>query len=116
MPDHFHLIMSGLSNRSDQRKAIQFFRRESTDLLLKPNNEWQLQAHDHVLREKELEREGFSTTLHYIRQNPVRKGLVQYAEDWQFSGCIIPGFPRTNPNYDTIWKHLQLSSKCCEAE
>jgi hypothetical protein len=41
---------------------------------------WQDESFDHVLRGDETLRE----TIDYIRQNPVRKGLVEKPEDYQW--------------------------------
>ena len=46
---------------------------------------WQEGFFDHVLRNDE----SMSQKWEYIRQNPVRAGLVDHAEDWPFQGEIV---------------------------
>jgi len=42
---------------------------------------WQRQYYDHIIRN----REDFDETLNYIHLNPVRRGLVERAEDWPYT-------------------------------
>jgi REP element-mobilizing transposase RayT len=100
MPDHLHLIWVGACAESDQLKATRFLRRH-VDLT------WQKQAHDHVLRESERERGAFSDACQYLRDNPLRAGLVSSAEEWPFAGSMVPGFPDLDPwDSDQFWKCL----------
>jgi len=45
---------------------------------------WQPEFFDHVLRSSESRTEKWN----YVRENPVRGGLVLRAEDWPFAGAI----------------------------
>ena len=45
---------------------------------------WQREFFDHVLRSEE----SYAEKWEYVRQNPVRAGLVARAEDWAFQGEI----------------------------
>ncbi len=45
---------------------------------------WQKEYFDHLLR---LE-ESYLQKLEYVKQNPVRKGLIQRVEDWKWQGEI----------------------------
>ncbi|MFM7751018.1 MAG: REP-associated tyrosine transposase [Opitutaceae bacterium] len=45
---------------------------------------WQSEFFDHVLRSEESR----STQWNYVFENPVRSGLVTYAENWPYSGFI----------------------------
>ena len=47
---------------------------------------WQRGFFDHVLRSEE----SYSQKWEYVRENPVRANLVQYPNDWPYSGEIIP--------------------------
>jgi REP element-mobilizing transposase RayT len=101
MPDHMHLIWVGAIPASDQLKANKFLRRH---LPL----EWQKQAHDHILREEERKRNAFADACLYLRQNPVRAGLVDSAQDWAFKGSLVPGFPDLDPlQSDAFWRCFQ---------
>jgi REP element-mobilizing transposase RayT len=46
---------------------------------------WQAGFFDHVLRSSE----SYNEKWKYVLMNPVRKGLVQQASDWQFQGEIF---------------------------
>jgi REP element-mobilizing transposase RayT len=47
---------------------------------------WQRRFFDHVLRNDE----SYAQKWNYVRENPVRAGLVAKAEDWPYAGEIIP--------------------------
>ena len=46
---------------------------------------WQRRFFDHVLRSDE----SYAQKWNYVRENPVRAGLVAKAEDWPYAGEII---------------------------
>ena len=46
---------------------------------------WQPGAFDHLLRHSE----SYAAKWHYVRENPVRAGLVAHAEDWPYQGEIV---------------------------
>jgi REP element-mobilizing transposase RayT len=45
---------------------------------------WQREFFDHVLRSSE----SYSGKWNYVRDNPVRAGLVSTADEWQYAGEI----------------------------
>ncbi len=45
---------------------------------------WQKEFFDHLIRSGE----SYSEKWEYMRQNPVRAGLVSNADDWKYSGHI----------------------------
>jgi len=45
---------------------------------------WQAEFFDHVLRSAE----SYSLKWEYVRENPVRAGLVERADDWPWQGEI----------------------------
>jgi putative transposase len=51
-----------------------------------PVPHWQKTFFDHVLRSAE----SYTEKWHYVRENPVRAGLVKRWEDWPFRGEIFP--------------------------
>ena len=55
MPDHMHLLWTGVAESSDQLVAMKSFRKDTNDSLRRIGFEFQLQAYDHVLKENELE-------------------------------------------------------------
>jgi len=94
-------VWLGLAARSDQRQATKFFRQHLTPLL--EPFQLQRQPHDHVLREKERERNAFQSTCRYIMENPVRKGLVGNWADYLHTDCIVPGYPELDIRADDYW-------------
>lgn len=46
---------------------------------------WQPGSFDHLLRSDE----SYAAKWHYVRQNPVRVGLVACADDWPYAGEIV---------------------------
>jgi hypothetical protein len=46
---------------------------------------WQPGFFDHVLHSDE----SYGKTWNYVRQNPVRAGLVQTADDWPYQAEIV---------------------------
>lgn len=104
MPDHAHLLLLGLHADSDQWLATNFLRRHTRGALAP--QDWQKQTHDHVLSEAERSREGFASVAHYIRENPVRAGLVSEADRYPYLGNCVPGYPDFNPNADDYWERF----------
>ena len=86
MPDHLHLLLTplrdgngGPSRVTEILKLIQGVSARSVNRLLNTAGPvWQDEWFDHVLRSEESQAE----KCEYIRQNPVRKGLVTKAEDY----------------------------------
>jgi REP element-mobilizing transposase RayT len=110
MPDHGHFLFGGLTSNSDQRKAVKFLRTGWNRILREESGSFELQkqAFDHVLTKRETDRKTFEKVMGYIRENPVRAGLVSDTARWRFGGSIVPGYPYLNSNEDnfgeTFWK------------
>ncbi|MFH1830454.1 MAG: transposase [Pseudomonadota bacterium] len=87
MPDHFHLICqpSSLYDISEIMNAIKGdFARQYNILRRKPGQKiWQIRFYDRGIRsEAELKQK-----INYTHDNPVRKGLVANAADWNYSSA-----------------------------
>ena len=111
MLDHMHLVWMGLRGDTDQRNGMAFIRTHLKPLL-RPAK-LQLQAQDHVLRADQRKRGAFAKVCFYIAANPVRAELVKQEEEWKFTGCVVPGYPKLHPlgedYWSTFWKlHGQL--------
>jgi len=86
MPDHVHLLFTPLQNQAgwpytvpEILKLIKGTSARSINQLLGHRGPvWQDESFDHVLRSDE----SLEQKLEYIRQNPVRKGLVNRPEDY----------------------------------
>jgi REP element-mobilizing transposase RayT len=86
MPDHVHLFVCG--NREfvlsewmkGLKRAISNRFRAATSCF-----RWQPGFFDRLLRNEE----SFGQIWNYVRENPVRAGLVTRAEDWPYAGEIV---------------------------
>jgi len=84
MPDHVHLIVSGLSDDSDLKTFIGrakqysgfYFKREYEFAL------WQRYGFEHFIRD-EME---LAQTIGYVLANPVRAGLVSHPSEYPYLG------------------------------
>ncbi|RYG33221.1 hypothetical protein EON81_18705 [bacterium] len=86
MPDHMHILVTGLEEESDSRKAMIEFKRLSGQWfrLHRPEVRWQKDFYDEITRL----RLGWQGQARYIAANPVRKGLAENVHDWPFTGSI----------------------------
>ena len=88
MPDHVHLIFwprrngSGLSYSIPAiMKSIKGASAHKVNRLLKRKGRlWQTEFFDHVIRKDE----NLQEKINYIRLNPVRRGLVDRPEDYEW--------------------------------
>ncbi len=101
MPDHLHVVWMGVSSDSDQRLASAFLRTQLEAVMGK--FQFQHQPHDRLLREEERKRNASGATCSYVLENPVRASLVQTANLWEFSGCVVPGYPSLHPAAPDFW-------------
>jgi REP element-mobilizing transposase RayT len=103
MPDHVHLLFIALRDADgwtfalpEILRAIKATSARSVNRLSgRTGPVWQDESFDHVLHGNESLKE----TMEYIRQNPVRKGLVDKPEDYQWlsvEGCGA-GTPAREP-------------------
>lgn len=74
MPDHLHLI-AGFPAGENMSEVIRNWKRLTAR---RPGIDWQRNYFDHRVRPNE----GLQLKSEYIRQNPVRAGLVKNAEVW----------------------------------
>ena len=97
MPDHLHLFVSGphefrleqwgrmlklvLGRATRMGRAL---RRSAPTSSAVPKI-WERGFFDHVIRNAE----SYAQKWEYVRQNPVRAGLVERAEDWPYQGEIV---------------------------
>ncbi len=60
---------------------------------------WEEGFFDHVLRSNE----SYSQKWNYVRENPVRAGLVKSAADWPYQGEIVYIKPRLTSCITGLW-------------
>ena len=86
MPDHLHALIS-FSPRQPMAKTLANFK----EIVAKQAGvRWQRDYFDHRLRAEE----SLDEKAHYIRMNPVRKGLNTQVEDWPY---VWPKLADPNP-------------------
>ena len=104
MPDHLHLLVTGITQVSNQRLFIRALRR-NINLLLRPLK-LQKQPYDHVLRPTESGPDSFTTLAYYISENPARAGLVSTPQLWAYTGAYVPELPTLDPrasDFRALW-------------
>src|SRR5262245_41110037 len=88
MPDHFHLFVVVPQEiphaLSDWMKGLKRSLTRVLDKMGVSSPHWQKGFFDHVMRSGE----SYSEKWNYVRENPVRAGLVSDAEGWRFQGEI----------------------------
>ncbi len=114
MPDHIHLLWTGLSDRSDQRIAMKSFRGDLNDSLMRLGFLQQRQPYEHVLSEEEYQCDGIEGIANYIARNPERKDLVPIDgfAGYAYTGCLMPGAATlklfTGEGWDRVWRTLSF--------
>ena len=105
MPDHIHMLLMGTSKSSDQITAVENIRRFFNQYLA-PSYQFQKTPYDHVLRKHERKQEAFRDMVNYILQNPVRAGLVEDVQKWEYSVCVVPGYPEFDVWQEDYWQRF----------
>jgi putative transposase len=84
MPDHLHLLVEGESEQADGRRFIGRAKQFSGFYYSKQFHKtlWQRYGYERVLRHEE----DTLSVAKYILENPVRGGLVQSPQDYEFTG------------------------------
>jgi REP element-mobilizing transposase RayT len=89
MPDHVHAFVA----IDDQKVSLSVWMKSLKNALSKtmrskriPAPHWQKTFFDHVLRGAD----SYTEKWHYVRENPVRAGLVRQWQDCPFQGEIFP--------------------------
>ncbi|MFZ4395076.1 MAG: transposase [Kiritimatiellia bacterium] len=77
MPDHLHMLISFPQEKAMRQIIFKWKEYIAKTLELR----WQRDFFDHRLRDDE----NFIEKAHYVRMNPVRKGLCQEAGEWPYA-------------------------------
>ncbi len=83
MPDHVHLFV-----RVDVESLLSQWvggLKRAMSVAVSTTRLWQPGFFDHVLRSDEA----YSEKWEYVRENPVRAGLAEAADDWPYQGEIV---------------------------
>jgi REP element-mobilizing transposase RayT len=84
MPDHLHLIISPDESTFSLSKFLNIFKGRTTTFFKEKKDLrkiWQRSAFDHVIRAEE----NLKAVIEYIMNNPVRKGIVEKADEYPYS-------------------------------
>ena len=87
MPDHVHLFVRGsqVFRLGPWVGLLKQALAKATRLSRAEAQVWEEGFFDHVLRSNE----SYSQKWNYVRENPVRAGLVKAVEDWPYQGEIV---------------------------
>ncbi len=88
MPDHVHLLLTPLRDERGWPHSLPTILKQLKGASARSVNKlsgssgpvWQEESFDHILRSQE----SFEKKLEYLRQNPVRRGLVRRPEDYKW--------------------------------
>jgi putative DNA methylase len=88
MPDHMHLLLTPLRDEKGWPYSLPVILKLLKGTSARSANKlsgscgpvWQEESFDHILRSQA----SFEGKLEYIRQNPVRRGLVTRPEDYKW--------------------------------
>jgi putative transposase len=84
MPDPLHLFCAPHDLRFTLEKWLTFWERQFRRLHPDENARWQAHPFHHRLRREE----SYAEKWNYVRENPVREGLVKDAVDWPYQGMM----------------------------
>jgi len=86
MPDHLHLIVSGIDEQGDLLALVERFKQKTTYRLRQAGTEfaWQKDFYDHIIRASE----DYGAQVRYLLRNPVRRGLCELWEHWPHKGVL----------------------------
>ena len=84
MPDHIHLLVTGTDDL-DLGIWVRGLKRVVAAAVTGGRSIWQRGFFDHLIRNGE----SYSEKWDYVRENPVRAGLVSGADEWPFHGEIV---------------------------
>jgi putative transposase len=84
MPDHLHLFCAPHDLSFTVEKWITYWQRQFRRSHKDPQAHFQPHAFHHRLRQQE----DYTDKWNYVRENPLRKGLVKNADDWPYQGML----------------------------
>ncbi len=84
MPDHLHLFAAPHDLAIPFNRWMSYWKRLFTQKANQPEWRWQALHRDTRLRRSE----SYTEKWNYVRDNPLRKGLVTRSEDWPYQGMM----------------------------
>ena len=83
MPDHIHCFIR-MAPGQTLGTTLRLMKRSLSAAITNPLPHWQPGFFDHLLRHNK----SYSEKWNYVRNNPVRAGLVKTPDDWPYQGQI----------------------------
>ncbi len=84
MPDHLHLFCAPRDLDISLNRWMRYWKRVFTQKARHADWQWQSRHWDTRLRRSE----NYTEKWNYIRENPVKNGLVKNAGDWPYQGMM----------------------------
>jgi REP element-mobilizing transposase RayT len=84
MPDHVHLFVRGTLDFV-LSQWVRLLKRDLSKVIGATRPHWQAGFFDHLIRNSE----SYSQKWEYVRENPVRAGLVASSEAWPYQGELV---------------------------
>jgi len=86
MPDHVHIVIEGVKERSNLWKTIVLFKQKTGYWFAKnlPKIQWQKDFYDRIHRSDDE----LLNHILYVVNNPVRKGIVKHWREYKFTGSL----------------------------
>lgn len=85
MPDHIHLFAWATDNSGDYENWVRYWKSQFSKAHQNKSHRWQPDHWDVRLRTPK----SYEEKWNYIRENPVRHGLVNDSADWRFQGELF---------------------------
>jgi REP element-mobilizing transposase RayT len=85
MPDHIHFFAGLREGLIEYEDWITYWKSHFSKRFKRPACRWQTDGFDTRVRSAAM----YEEKWHYVRQNPVRAGLVAKTEDWNYQGEIF---------------------------
>jgi len=83
MPDHVHLFVQGTLNFV-LAQWVRLLKRDLSTVIPIERPHWQKGFFDHLRNS-----ESYAQKWDYVRENPVRAGLVKQADAWPYQGELV---------------------------
>jgi len=88
MPDHVHFFCASELEAKPLPKFMQLWKQWTSKRIVREQRfalpVWQTEFFDHILRSSE----SYGQKWEYVRENPLRAGLVAKIDDWPFQGQV----------------------------
>ena len=84
MPAHIHFFAGHRDGATKYENWVKYWKSRFTKKFQRPECRWQVDDFDHRVRSAA----SYEQKWEYVRENPVRCGLVENSDDWPYQGEI----------------------------